>query len=401
MTGSNSLNAPSNATAKAALRFVLLIGVVSIFADMTYEGSRSITGPYLAVLGATGTIVGIVGGLGELLGYGLRIFSGRAADRTGQYWPITFFGYIIQMASVPLLALAGRWELAAALIIVERIGKALRNPPRDVMLSHAGSQIGQGWAFGVHEALDQFGALIGPLIAAGVLFSGGHYQEAFAIFAIPAALTLTFLMLTRLQYPKPSELQAEVQDVETHGLPRVYWLYLAGAGLVACGFADYTLMAYHFQRANTIPSDWIPLFYSLAMAVSGGGSLLFGRLFDRVGIGVLIPLTVISSLFAPLAFLGTTFVALAGVALWGLGMGVHESIISAAVAHMVPASRRGSAYGVFTTAYGVLWFVGSAAMGALYDVSLIGLIVFSVVVELAAIPFFVVVARRMPRLHVA
>ncbi len=385
--------------AKAALRFVLLIGVVSIFADMTYEGSRSITGPYLAVLGASGTIVGFVGGFGELVGYGLRVVSGRASDRTGQYWPITFVGYIIQMASVPLLALAGNWQVAAVLIITERIGKAFRNPPRDVMLSHAGSQIGQGWAFGVHEALDQFGALIGPLIAAGVLFAGGHYQAAFAIFAIPAALTLTFLVLTRLQYPKPSDLQAEVQDVETHGLPRVYWLYLAGAGLVACGFADYTLMAYHFERTNTVPSEWIPLFYSLAMAVSGGGSLLFGRLFDQVGIRVLVPLTVIASLFAPLAFLGSTYVALAGVALWGLGMGVHESIISAAVAHMVPASRRGSAYGIFTTAYGVLWFVGSAVMGALYDVSLVGLIVFSMVVELAAIPFFVLVARRMPRLR--
>jgi len=381
------------------MRFVLFIGVVSIFADMTYEGSRSITGPYLAVLGATGTIVGFVGGFGELLGYGLRVFSGRLSDRTGQYWPVTFFGYIIQMAAVPLLAIAGRWEIAAALIILERIGKAVRNPPRDVMLSHAGSQIGQGWAFGVHEALDQFGALIGPLIAAGVLFERGQYQTAFALLAIPAVLTLSFLVITRLQYPKPSDLQAEVQNVETHGLPRIYWLYLAGAVLVACGFTDYTLMAYHFQKTGAVPSDWIPLFYSLAMAVSGGGSLLFGRLFDRLGIGVLIPLTLISSLFAPLSFLGSTFVALAGVALWGLGMGVHESIISAAVAVMVPANRRGSAYGIFTTGYGVLWFVGSAAMGALYDVSIPGLVVFSMVVELAAIPIFIAVARRMPRVR--
>jgi hypothetical protein len=172
----DTISPPGMQSAKsAALRFVLLIGIVSIFADMTYEGSRSITGPYLAVLGATGTIVGFVGGFGELLGYGLRIVSGRLSDRTGRYWPITFLGYVIQMASVPALALAGRWEVAAVLIIVERIGKAMRNPPRDVILSHAGSQIGQGWAFGVHEALDQLGALIGPLIAAGVLYARGQY----------------------------------------------------------------------------------------------------------------------------------------------------------------------------------------------------------------------------------
>jgi MFS family permease len=381
--------------AKAALRFVLLVGVVSIFADMTYEGSRSITGPYLAVLGATGTIVGFVGGLGELLGYGLRIVSGRLSDRTGQYWPITFLGYIVQMASVPLLAIAGRWEIAALLIVAERIGKAVRNPPRDVMLSHAGSQIGQGWAFGVHEALDQFGALVGPLIAAGVLYGHGQYQQAFALLLIPAALTLTFLVVTRLQYPKPSDLQAEVQDIQARGLPPVYWIYVAGAGLVASGFADFTLMAYHFQKTGAVPAQWIPLFYSVAMAVSGAGSLLFGRLFDRVGIGVLIPLTAVSALFAPLAFLGSTLLALAGTALWGLGMGVHESIIAAAVAHMVPVNRRGSAYGIFTTAYGVLWFVGSAAMGALYDISLPALIIFSMLAEFAAVPCFAAVARRM------
>jgi predicted MFS family arabinose efflux permease len=389
---SQLLSAPVvRSTRSAALRFVVLIGVVSFFADMTYEGARSVTGPYLAVLGASATVVGIVAGFGELVGYGLRLVSGRLADRTGQYWPITLFGYVIQMSSVPLLALAGRWEIAAALIIVERTGKAIRNPPRDVMLSHATKEIGRGWGFGVHEALDQLGALVGPLVVAAVLAARGEYAPAFALLAMPAALTLGLLVVARLQYPRPSELEPNLQEVQTTGLPRGFWIYVAGAALVAAGFADYSLVAYHFQRVGSVPATWIPIFYAIAMAVGGAGSLAFGRLFDRVGIGVLVPLTAATGLFGPLVFLGSDWVALVGVALWGLGIGVHESIMAAAVAEMVPSTRRGSAYGVFTTAYGLTWFLGSALMGILYDRSLPALIVFSLFAELVAIPFFLAV----------
>ncbi|MHB8618416.1 MAG: MFS transporter [Chloroflexota bacterium] len=380
--------------ASIALRFVILIGVVSFFADMTYEGSRSITGPYLAVLGASATVVGFVAGFGELVGYGLRLVSGRMSDKTSQYWPIAIFGYIIQMAAVPLLALAGRWEVAAVLIIVERIGKAIRNPPRDVMLAHATREMGRGWGFGVHEALDQSGAVVGPLIAAGVLFFRGQYQTAFAILAIPAVLTLSMLAVARFLYPRPEELEANASDVRTGGLPRVFWFYVVAAALVAAGFTDFSLMAYHFQQAAVIPKDWIPLFYSLAAAFGGAGSLILGRLFDRVGIVVLIPLTVASSAFAPLVFLGGAVMALVGTALWGIGVGVQESIMAAAVAGMVPAMRRGSAYGIFTTGYGLFWFMGSALMGFLYDKSVPALVVFSIVIQLASVPLFVVVTRR-------
>ncbi len=382
------------ATRSAALKFVLLIGVVSFFSDMAYEGARSITGPYLAVLGASATAVGVVAGFGELVGYGLRLVSGRLSDRTGKYWPITLFGYVVQMSSVPLLALAGHWEVAALLIIAERTGKAIRNPPRDVMLSHATKEMGRGWGFGLHEALDQFGALVGPLAVAAVLSVRGQYQAAFALLAIPALLTLALLVVAWLLYPSPQDLESNRRGLETAGLPGAFWVYLAGAALVAAGFADFSLVAYHFERASTVPASWIPLFYAVAMAVSGGGSLVFGRLFDRFGIRVLVPLTVVSALFAPLVFLGGASVALAGVALWGLGMGVHESIMAAAVAMLAPAPRRGSAYGLFNTGYGVAWFLGSAVIGLLYDISLPALILFAVLAELAAIPLFLVVARQ-------
>lgn len=379
-----------------ALRFVLMIGVVSFFADFTYEGSRSITGPYLAMLGASATAVGFVSGIGELLGYGLRLVSGRLSERTGKFWPITLFGYTVQMLAVPLLAFAGSWQLASVLIVIERIGKATRNPPRDVMLSHAAKEMGYGWGFGVHEALDQFGALFGPLLVSVVLSSKGEYRLAFATLFVPAILTLAMIVTARFVYPHPEDLEASAPDVATKGLPRSFWIYLAGAALVAAGFVDFSIMAFHFQRTATVSKSWIPIFYSVAMGVSGIGSLLFGRLFDRVGMKVLLPLTAITTLSAPLAFLGGFKLALLGAALWGLGMGVHESIIPAAVATMVPAHRRPSAYGLFTAAYGLFWFLGSALIGFLYDISITAVIVFSAAAELAAIPFFLEAARAAP-----
>ena len=382
---------------RSALRFVLLIGVVSLFADMTYEGARSVTGPYLAVLGASATAVGIVAGGGELLGYALRIVSGRLSDVTGRYWPITLTGYVVQMAAVPALALAGSWPAAACLIVLERVGKAMRNPPRDAMLAHATREMGRGWGFGVHEALDQLGALIGPLVAAAVLAARAQYQAAFAVLLIPALLTLAILALARITYPDPTGLAARPLDVQTAGLPRELWIYMAATMLVAAGFADFSLMAFHFQQARTVPADWVPLFYASAMAASGLGSLGLGRLFDRAGIVVLVPLTLVSAVFAPLVFLGAPPAAFVGTLLWGLGMGVHESIMAAAVAGMVPARRIASAYGLFNLLYGVAWFLGSAMMGILYDVSLPALVAFSVAVELLAVPLIVLVHRgRVP-----
>jgi MFS family permease len=379
----------------AAFKFVIAIGIVSLFADWAYEGARSITGPYLAVLGASGALVGFIAGFGELLGYGLRIVSGKLSERTHQFWPMTLFGYTMQMTAVPLLAWAPNWQVAGLLIVAERIGKAIRNPPRDVMLSHAAKQVGLGFGFGLHEALDQLGALVGPLVIAFVLARGGDYRAAFAALLIPAILTVILIFTARLLYPKPQDLEAtRVPDVHTAGLPKVFWIYLVGAALVAAGFADFSLMAFHFEKAAVIPKTWVPLFYSVAMAVSGVGSLVFGRLFDRVGIWILVPLTLIAAASAPLVFLGGFWLALIGSALWGLGMGVHESIIPAAVATMVPQQRRPSAYGTFTAAYGVSWFIGSVIIGKLYDVSLSALIGFSVAAQLLAIPIFISVRQR-------
>jgi predicted MFS family arabinose efflux permease len=390
-------SAPPRPMRAAATRFVVMIGVLSFFADFAYEGSRSILGPYLALLGASATVVGVVTGGGELAGYALRLVSGRWADASKQFWPITILGYVIQMAAVPALALTGNWPLAAVLIVLERVGKAIRNPPRDVMLSHAGQQAGGiGWAFGLHEALDQLGAMVGPLVIAAVLALRHDYHLAFATLAIPAVVTVALLVLARLIYPRPQDFEAVAETPAPAKLPAAFWIYLAGAALVALGLADYPLIAFHFAKDHVVSRDLIPVLYAVAMASSGLGSLVFGHLFDRRGMGLLVLLTALSAVSVPLVFLTGQWGAVAGVALWGLCMGVHESIIPAAVAPMVSMSKRGTAYGLFTAGYGIAWFIGSAAIGLLYDhVSAGAVVAFGVAAEVAAIPLFVVAARMV------
>jgi MFS family permease len=395
-TQDKSLNEKNNRTAstkRSTTVFIVLLGVVSLFADMTHEGARSVYGPFLALLGANATIVGIVAGFGELVGYALRLVSGYITDKTAKYWTITIIGYIINMLAVPLLALAGSWEVAAFLIIAERAGKAIRNPVRDAMLSHATHEIGRGWGFGLHEAMDTTGAMLGPLIVAAVLYFKGTYQTGFAFLLIPALLTIGVLIFARFLYPHPRDLEATKPEVETKGLPRVYWIYLAAMALIAAGYADFPIIAYHFQKTSVVPGNWVPIFYSVAMGSAAIAALIFGRLFDRKGIPVVIIAVLLSSVFAPLVFLGGFYLSLAGMALWGVGMGAHESVMRAAVAGMAPRDKRASAYGIFNTGYGVFWFLGSALIGILYDFSIPLLIAFSVAAQLASMPLLLMVKR--------
>jgi MFS family permease len=367
---------------------------VSLFADMTYEGGRSIAGPFLAHLGASATVVGVVAGLGELLGYGLRLVSGRLTDRSGQYWAITLVGYTINLLAVPALALAGRWEVAALLLMLERTGKAIRSPAKSAMLSHTTHATGRGWGFGLHEAMDQTGALLGPLLVAAMLHRTGAYPAGFAVLLVPAVLSLISLLTARRLYPRPRDLEPAAVELASVGIPRRFWLYLGGAGLIAAGYADFPLIAFHFTRAEIVPAPWTPVLYALAMGVSALAALATGRLFDRAGLAVVAGAAIIAAGFAPLVFLGGRTAAILGMALWGLGMGAQDSIVRAAVAEMVPRDRRASAFGLFDTGYGVCWFLGSALMGVLYDRSVGALVGFSIAAQVVAVAVIIVVARR-------
>jgi len=261
------------------------------------------------------------------------------------------------------------------------------------MLSHACSQVGQGWGFGLQEALDQTGAILGPLIVAVILFYHGNYQAGFAFLLLPAVLAILVLLVSRFLYPHPHELEVEVPYLDAKGFRRVYWLYIMAAALIAAGFADFALIAYHFQKAALVSATLIPIFYAVAMGVDGVAALIFGRLFDKMGLSIMIVVALISSLFAPLVFLGGFYLAFIGMVLWGISMGAQESIMRSAVAVMSTIKRRGSAYGIFHTIYGVSWFAGSLIMGWLYDFSIAYLVVFSVVIQLISIPVFISMLR--------
>lgn len=371
---------------KRAITFVILIGVVSLFADMTYEGARSISGQYLATLGATGTIVGIVAGLGEFIGYSFRLASGYISDKTGKYWFVIFVGYILNLFAVPLLALAGNWPLAASLMILERFGKAIRTPARDAILSYATNETGRGWGFGLHEAMDQTGAIIGPLIVSCILFFKGSFQTSFAVLLIPALCAMSVLTVAKMLYPRPQDLEIETIDIKKEGFSKRYWLYIVAISCVAAGYIDFPLIAFHFQKISGISEVWVPIFFSIAMASAGLAALICGWLYDKKGLPVLIFVTTVSSLFAPLVFLGGFYLSLMGMILWGIGVGAQESIMRAVVANMVQMNKRATAYGILNIWFGIFWFLGSALMGFLYDVSFISLILFSVGIQLAAVP---------------
>jgi len=371
--------------AKSGLAFIVAFGVVSLFADMAYEGMRGISGPYLALLGASGVAVGVIAGTGELAGYLLRLASGKLTEKTRLYWPITLAGYAIQMAAVPLLAIAGSWWAAAALIIMERSGKALRNPAANTMMSRAGEKIGQGWAFGLHEVMDQTGAMVGPLIAALVLAHHHDYRAAFAWLGVPAVLTVMTVITLAVRYPFAGHVLPNEKSMAGVGLPRAFWLYTASAALFAFGFADFSLIAYHYAKAQVMSATLIPILYAGAMGTAGLGSLLFGRWFDKRGLLVLVPAVLMAALAPALAFLGGAALAIAGTLLWGIALGAQDVIMSAGIASLVPEQSRARAYGIFPAVYGIAWFAGSALLGALYDVSLIALVVVAALAQLASI----------------
>lgn len=381
--------------AKAALRFVIVIGGANFFADLTYEGARGITGPFLGSLGASATVVGFVAGFGELVGYSLRSVTGYFADRTRKYWLVTFVGYIINMLAVPALALAGNWPVAAGLIVAERTGRAIRKPAVEAMLSDAGKSIGAGWAFGLHEALDQAGAMVGPLVAALILFQGKSYRSAFAVLLVSALLCLGIVAIARLVHARGAPPEKRPSHLlEAPGSSKAYWIYLAAGALIAAGFADFSLIGFHFRKASVVAENVIPIYYAAAMGAGAAGSLIFGRLLDKLGQPVIVVLFFVTALFAPLVFFGGVGLAFLGTVLWGLSMGAQDSLLKAVLTPIIPPGKRSSGFGLFDTVYGVAWFAGSALMGLLYDRSIFALVIFSVVLQLAALPLLVAAARQ-------
>lgn len=378
-----------------ALQFIVLMGLVSLFGDIVYEGARGVSGPYLALLGASASVVGLVGGLGEFIGYALRLFSGFIADRTKAYWLFTFIGYGL-LFSIPLLSLANTWWVAAIFIILERAGKAFRSPARDTILSYATKEVGRGFGFGIHEALDQIGAIIGPLIFSFILFFGGDYRSGFSILWIPALVVIGILFIARNQFPHPEKLETskESENKDNKIFSRTFILYSLFTFLAVAGFANFPLISYHLKIESIMSDVQIPTLFALAMGVDALIALLIGRAYDRLGLRTLIVIPLFSLFIPFLAFSNSMASVIIGIIMWGIVLGVHETIMRAAVADLTSISRRGSAYGIFNTIYGLSWLLGGTLMGILYEISVSYLIILAILFELASIPVLLALRRE-------
>ncbi len=382
-----------------AMLFIILFGIVSLFSDMTHEGASSIRGAYLSLLGASAATIGFISGLGELIGYSMRYVFGKLTDKTKHYWSMTIVGYVLDIAAVPLLALVGEhgWIAACALLVIQRMGKAIKKPAKDTIMSFAASQEGVGKSFGIQEVLDQIGAFIGPVLLYLVMLfktDGTTYEvysTCFAFLAVPGTVTLVLLLVTRCKFPNPEHFEPEPKEYVPFKMKKEFILYIVGISLFAFGFIDYSIIIMHVSRtysalasglsetSSLVNSGTLPLLYAGAMLVDAVAALIFGMMYDKNGVKALVWSTLISAPFAVFVFaFNSVPMLLLGIALWGVGMGAQESILKAAVTSMVPKTSRATGYGIFECSFGAFWFLGSWLMGVLYDASIPAMIAVSV-----------------------
>lgn len=389
-----------------AMAFIVLMGIVSMFSDMTHEGARSILGEYLNLSGASAAAIGFVSGFGELLGYSLRLLSGFIADKTKKYWTLIILGYSIQVLAIPALALIPEngWVIACGLVILERVGKAIKKPAKNTLVSFAASEVGMGKGFAYQEFLDQFGAFLGPFmlfIIAAVkgtsnLFS--TYRICFAILGIPALITIALLLFSKLKYPKPEMFEKGEDEKADFKLQKSFTFYMFAICLFAFGFVDFTLITLHAAKTQAFPDSTLSLLYAAAMAVDAFAALFFGRLFDKIGLKALIFSTLCSSCFSCFIFLTANPLLIGiGVILWGIGMGAQESIMKAAVSKIIPRTMRGTGFGIFETGFGISWFLGSWLIGILYDINVALVVAVSVSAQLLATVFYAVCIKKQKK----
>ena len=308
---------------------------------------------------------------------------------------MTFIGYGL-LLTIPLLAFPRYWQVAAILIILERMGKAIRSPARDTILSYATKKVGRGWGFGIHEALDRVGAIIGPIIFFLVFLSTDSYRAGFTILWIPALLCLVTLAVARRKFPSPQELEApekrSEQNTQTK-LPRVFWLYSLFTLFSVAGFANFQLISYHMYTQSIVSDAQIPMFYAIAMSVAALIALFIGKTYDKFGLTSTLAIPLLTLPIPFLAFSYSYSQVLISIILWGVVMGIQQTVMRATIADLTPVERRGFAYGIFNTVYGAGWFLGGVVMGLLYDHSMNYIIPFVVLMELISIPVFFLVRR--------
>ncbi len=408
---------PEHDARPSAWRVVWWFGFVSLAADMVYEGARSVYGPILAALGASAVVVGAVTGAGEAMSLVLRLVFGPLADRTGRYWSLTIVGYGLTAVCVPLLAVAPRLggaglAFAATMMLLERLGKAVRSPSKSALLAHVAGAVGRGRGFGVHKALDQVGAFSGPLLVAALVAAGSLWW-GMAALAVPGAIAMLLLLTLRRRVPDPSvyddsspvtrpaQSRGWWADAVGAGLSGDFFRYAVAASLTTGALVTFGIIGYHLTVEGIVPVAAIPLLYAAAMAVEAVAALLVGWVYDRTGTRILLVVPLLVALVPALALASSFAYVLVGVLAWGVAQGVQDSTIKAVVADLVEAPRRATAYGVFAGIQGALAVVGGVGAGWLYERSLVALVVAVALTQLVALVLLVLTFRRSARLHPA
>ena len=394
-------------TAWSPWRTVVGFGVVSLAADMVYEGARSITGPFLASLGATALVVGLVTGAGEAAALVLRLVSGPWADRSGRYWGLTIGGYALTAVCVPLMAVApfvGGAGLAVActLLLLERAGKAVRSPAKSALLARAALQVGRGRGFAVHKALDQVGAFAGPLLVAATVAVAGAVWAGFALLALPGVVTMVLLAWLRARAPLDGGEHGEVRSergvaaapAARAPLPRRFYVFATSSAASTLGLMTFGVISFHLADTGLVATAAVPVVYAGAMAAAAVAALATGFAYDRVGARVLLSLPFLVAAVPALALSGERWVAVAGVLLWGAATGVKDSTVKALVADLVPASTLATAYGVFAAFEGAAALAGGGLAGWLYSGGRADLVAVLVACQAASLGLLVAVLRR-------
>jgi MFS family permease len=392
---------------KQAFFMIVLFGVISLFGDILYEGARGVNGPYLKTLGASAASVGLIVGIAELLGYAIRLVSGFVADKTRAHWYFMIAGYGMLIA-VPLLSLANIWQTAALFIAMERIGKGLRSPARDTLVSHASRHIGTGLGFGISEFIDQIGAVAGPLLFAAALAAAhsqtiAAYQSSYTLFWIPFILMLAVIFFVFGKYKKIDQLEDAPEPKQSTAITKTFWLYVAFTVITTSGFASFALIGYHLKQHHIFSDVQIPILYAFAMAIDAVAGLFIGKMYDvlkvkyqnhKAGLLLLIMLPVATAAVPFLTFSLSASTIIIGTFLWGIVMGAHDTIMKSAIADITSIKKRATGYGLFNVCYGAALFVGSTLCGVLYDFS-IPLLMFTLAgLQIVSLPVFFVLKKQ-------
>lgn len=406
------VNNKSTSKWSPALSIVIMFGIISMLGDMVHESARSVNGQYLSLVGVTAAQIGLVYGIGEFLGYALRLLAGSLLDRTGKHWLFMFIGYGLHIV-IPFMGVTQNWNFLLVFILLERIGKALRSPAKDTILSGVSeNQVGLGFAFGLQEALDQIGAFVGPLIFTAVFYILGknginEFQMGYQLLVIPFIILMLFLAFVYRKFTTNNLRPVPPKGVASNRLQPVFWIYSIFTFFAAFGLLNFSLIGYHLKVQGIVSDAMIPILYAGAMAVDALIAVVIGKMYDRLKVstgkktgGVSILFIIPAMTFAlPLLTLSHSVVLIViGMVLMGIVLGTHETIMRSAIADLTPFHKRGLGYGLFNTFYGLALLLGSSLMGYLYDLNQTNLIIMlAILSEAIALILFFAMYRKIHR----